>query len=152
MLVLAGRVPSSDNPAVQRPAIAIILLALFAGATASAAPPPGLTGHARVVWNLDALVRDEFGKKRVCVYANTYLKVGSGYCAQDYTFTFARARHARFRLVTRASNPLGGPYGPNAIPVRFYGRRGPYVSCGQRQWLAVTNARSQNWPIACVSP
>lgn len=130
---------------------AAVAVALVIVAVAPAAPPPGLTQHAKVVWNVDALVRDKFGSQRVCIYRYAYLNVGSGYCASEYTFTFAAAKHSTFRLISRASNPLAGP-DVNATAIEFYGSNGPYVYCGHNQWLAVVNAHSQNWPIACVSP
>lgn len=118
---------------------------------ALAAAPPGIGPYANVFWNVDALVKDKFGNGQVCVRNFNVLNVGKGFCQIYYQPLFPTARHSAFRLVSLASNPLGGANGPNVEPVRFYGSSGPYVSCGHGEWLAITNARSQLWPIACVA-
>ena len=129
-------------------ASAVILPPLLAAATG---PPRGLGAAAALYWNIDALVRDKFGSARVCIQQQTVLvrESPSAYCAEDYVRLFPSARRSPLRLVTLARNPVAGI---NVVPVRFYRRSGPYVSCGQNTWLALTNARSQLWSVDCVKP
>jgi hypothetical protein len=100
-------------------------------------------------WNIDALVRDKFGRAEVCVDHYNVLVRSPGYCAVYYAMLFPSARHSAFRLVRLARNPVARV---NVLPVRFYRRAGPYVSCGNGRWLALTNGRTQLWPVDCVKP
>jgi hypothetical protein len=135
--------------------IALLVVVLVAcgvttAASAQARPPRGISGRAAMYWNVDALVRDVFGSHPVCLRrSSTLVRQRSAYCAMYYTRLFPSARHSGFHLARRTSDPL---VGINVVPIRFYTAAGPYVSCGRGRWLALTNARSQLWPIACVKP
>jgi hypothetical protein len=62
-------------------------------------PPSGLGQPAAMFWNIDALVREGFGRAEVCVQHYNVLVRSSGYCAVDYAMLFPSARHSAFRLV-----------------------------------------------------
>lgn len=116
--------------------------------SAISGPPPGLGAAAITYWNVDALVRDKFGHVQVCVRnSNVIVRATSTFCGVHYVPLFPTARHSQFRLAVLARNPLDGL---NVVPIRFYGPSGPYVSCGNGRWLALTNARSELWPVTCV--
>jgi hypothetical protein len=136
---------------------AVVLVA--AGFTADATAPPrrgGLTTYGRTVWNLEALLHDTFGSRQVCMHLRTY-SFGStcGSFADDgyWRYTFASARHSRFRLVRRKSAPALG----NVQPLRV---RGLYVFCGDfpsvgyypyrstRKWLVLQHG-SADLPLTC---
>jgi hypothetical protein len=111
-------------------------------------PPKGLSTQAALYWNIDALVRDKFGHAQVCVQSSdVVVRAASSYCSVYYAPLFPTAQGSALRLVTLARNPLAGV---NVVPVRFYRPSGPYVSCGKGRWLALTNARTQLWPVTCV--
>jgi hypothetical protein len=136
---------------------AVVLVAT--GFTADATVPPrprGLTTYGRTVWNLEALLHDTFGSRQVCMHLRTY-SFGStcGSFADDgyWRYTFASARHSRFRLVRRKSPPALG----NVQPLRV---RGLYVFCGDfpsvgyypyrstRKWLVLQHG-SADLPLTC---
>ena len=101
-------------------------------------------------WNIDALVRDKLGNRSVCVqHYNVVVRASFGYCDVYYTRLFPAAHQSAFGLVTLARNPVAAI---NVLPIRFFRRSGPYVSCGAGRWLALTNGRSQLWPVDCVKP
>jgi hypothetical protein len=130
--------------------ILLISAALVAGVAAPSARSgqPGLGVAAGMYWNIDALVHDNFGSARVCVrHSFVVMRATSTFCPAYYVSLFPSARKSSFSLVVRSSNPLAGL---NVIPVRFKSRSGPYVSCGGGRWLALTNARSQLWPVGCI--
>ena len=130
----------------------VVTAALFLGAVAQGStrtgPPPGLGAGADTYWNIDALVHDTFGKASVCILDSFVVAhATSTFCQSYYVSLFPSARHSSFSLVVRTRNPLEGL---NVVPVRFRSRSGPYVSCGGGRWLALTNARSQLWPVTCI--
>jgi len=105
---------------------------------------------ATLYWKFDALVRDKFGDAPVCIsHCNVLLRAHSVYCDVYYTRLFPAARDSSFRLVVLPRNPLAAI---NVVPIRFFRQSGPYLSCGLGRWLALTNGRSQLWPVACVKP
>src|ERR671931_2826313 len=87
----------------------LVAIAIAAVTTpASAAPPPGLTTYGRVIWNLDALLHDVFGQRRVYVnyngagpgpprgnFSTHFFAMAS---SRYYIFTFAAAHASAFRL------------------------------------------------------
>jgi len=112
-----------------------------------AGPPAGLGAAAGMYWNIDALVHDTFGKASLCVRDSFVVaRATSTFCPSYYVSLFPTARHSSFSLVVRPRNPLDGL---NVVPVRFRSRTGPYVSCGGGEWLALTNGRTQLWPVGC---
>lgn len=132
----------------------LISAALAAGIAAGVAAPsartgqPGLGVTAGMYWNIDALVHDNFGSASVCVRDSFVVtRATSTFCPAYYVSLFPSARNSSFSLVIRSRNPLAGL---NVMPVRFKSRLGPYVSCGGGRWLALTNARSQLWPVGCI--
>lgn len=129
-------------------ACAVACLAAPAGASA-AAPPRTLTSYGKLVWNLDALVRDVYGARAVCLDTQ-HGNLSPGACNLPlafegaYSATFANARGSGFRLVKRA-NPLAGT---NAAPLRLAGK---YISCGGGRWLATVHGGAF-WPLSCEAP
>ena len=132
---------------------------LATGVPADAVAPSrahGLTTYGRTVWNLDALLHNTFGSRQVCLDLRTY-SFGStcGSFAVDgyWQYTFASARHSRFKLVRRKSPPALG----NVQPLRV---RGLYVFCGNfpsvgyypyrstRKWLVLQHG-SADLPLTC---
>jgi hypothetical protein len=124
-----------------------------AGHTSTAGPPPGLTPYGQIVWNLDALVNDTFGRRRPCVdlnRGNVFSVPQSRFCPaplarySDYTFTFLNAFHSRYRLVKR-SNPWAGT---NAAPFTIAGRA---VYCGGGLWVGMFHGGGY-WQFGCQRP
>src|SRR5881394_431115 len=81
-------------------ASAVVWAAVVAG-SASADPPPELTAYGRVIWNLDALLHDVFGRHRVYVNHSARAAPPRGdfstrfiaeAASRYYVFTFAGAR------------------------------------------------------------
>ena len=138
----------------------LVALGLVAtGVTAAATAPPrprGLTTYGRTVWNLEALLHDTFGNRQVCMHLRTY-SFGStcrSFAVDGYwRYTFASARHSRFKLVRRKSPPALG----NVQPLRV---RGLYIFCGDfpsvgyypfhstRKWLVLQHG-SADLPLTC---
>jgi len=104
---------------------------------AGSSAPIGLSTYGRLVWNLDALVHDRYGRAHVCMRAQRF---SIHRCASpsfndgDYRATFAGANHSSFSAVARSSNPLRLV---NVVPITIDGR---YIKCGASRWLAITNA------------
>jgi hypothetical protein len=99
--------------------------------------------NGRLLWNLEALLHDTFGSRRVYV---TALKTNEwpgenfsahfmSFSASSYwVFTFAKARHSSFRIVYHPAKP---PHATHSVtggegPVEV---RGGYVACGNARWL-----------------
>lgn len=108
-------------------------------------PPVRLTTYGQLVWNLDALVRDVFGSRRVCLlHAGNQLSPAA--CSASsrrqtvYRTTFDRAEGSKLRLRRAAAAPVlrGG-----AVPLRVGTK---YVSCGRHQWVAT----GANRALACL--
>jgi hypothetical protein len=105
--------------------------------------PLGLTSYGRLVWNLDALVRDRFGDRAVCLsFALNLLSPAA--CAapahgrSEYRSTFAARKSAfRVRTLNRAPRLRG-----RAIPLKA---GTGYISCGSERWLAA----GANWGLVC---
>ena len=152
-------IPSS--PMTRRAMIAVIVLLVAAAVLTSAAsstPPPGLTRYGRVIWNVDALLHDHFGQRRV--YVN-YAAAGPGPPSGDfstrffamaasryYLFTFARARSSAFRALEPARAPKAhiGPAGW-ATPLTL---NHVYISCGHGRWLYEHGGEGPaNWQLFC---
>jgi hypothetical protein len=126
---------------------------------AALAPPPGLTGHGRLLWNLEALLREEFGSRRVwlhygrIVYGRTRdnFSTASGAlcCAGVYTYTFADPTGSSFSLLRPMRPPksdIGASGGEMPLTIR-----GAYISCGSSgRWLfrRIGNGPA-NWKLNC---
>lgn len=103
----------------------------------SLSAPEGLSPYGRLIWNLDALVHDQYGGEHVCMRAKRFAihRCRSAiYIDGNYRATFANARHSHFRALARSSNPLRLV---NVLPITIGGR---YIQCGAGRWLAITNA------------
>lgn len=103
--------------------------------------PLRLTTYGQLVWNLDALVRDVFGKRPVCLLHALH-RLSPAACSASgqrrsvYRTTFDRAEGSGLRLRKTATAPrLRG----RALPLSL-GRK--YVSCGPRRWVATTANRA----------
>lgn len=146
--------PSSIATARVRLLVALALGVLLTTAAAGSAarlqePPPGLTRYGQAVWNLDALLHDTFGSRRLCLRRSTFT-LSRAWCRRSlavapvYAFTFRDARDSSFALVRRRVRPFLG----NAAPIRIEGR---FVSCGDGSWLAQLHGSVQ-WVLSCESP
>ena len=113
-------------------AVASAVLACGSGAAqaahgAGSSAPVGLSAYGRLVWNLDALVHDLYGRAHVCMHAQRF---AIHRCASptfndgDYRATFAGANHSSFTAVARSSNPLRLV---NVVPITI---GGSYIKCG----------------------
>jgi hypothetical protein len=120
--------------------LAVVLLIAFTLAAAEAtarisAPPPGLTAQGRLLWQLDALVRDQVGGSACVIYRNTSI-VPARQCrdlplsqAGGYVPTFRSARRSVFRVVATQTLNLG-----NVVLVLVRGR---YVQCSAGYYLSL---------------
>jgi len=108
--------------------------------SATTRAPRGLTRHGDLVWNLDALLHDQFGtsdvyinpaaRAQIPIFSTRFIdEARSNY----YVYTFARARDSRFRVRH-----------PRKPPTVFQGATGGevpmligtgYISCGRGLWL-----------------
>jgi hypothetical protein len=123
-------------------AMAAAVLACGSGAVqaargAGSSAPIGLSAYGRIVWNLDALVHDRYGRAHVCMRAQRFAIhrcASPSFNTGDYRAAFAGASHSSFSAVARSSNPLRLV---NVVPITIGGR---YIKCGSSRWLAITNA------------
>lgn len=122
-------------------AFASLLVALAVVGGAPAAPPPGLSAQGRLLWNLDALLHDRFGKHPVYVnFADPYgrpdsfsTKFISEASSGWYTYTFANARGSAFRVEHPTRPPKFEPWNKGArIPMML---GGGFISCGRGTWV-----------------
>jgi hypothetical protein len=120
-----------------------LILAIVALANGTAAgnagPPQGLTTHGRIVWNLDALLRDKSGDRPVYMNVTGVSSTNFSTMFIDearsnyYTYTFKTARHSTFRALRPKRPPKVGSYATGEN-VPFTIRRA-YISCGDGKWL-----------------
>lgn len=121
-------------------------------------PPLGLTVYGRTLWNLEALLHDNFGRARVCLRFRdgAFLSATCGNLA-EYGYLkdmFVGARRSQFKLVRRARPLALG----NVIPLTVKGR---YIDCGKvalsslagasgqgRRWLVLIHGWA-NLPVRC---
>jgi hypothetical protein len=140
-------------------AICLATIAVACLATpASARPPAGLTSYGRVIWNLDALLHDVFGQRRVFV---NYSGAGPGpprgnfsthffamASSRYYIFTFVAARSSAFRLAKPARKPrnhIGAAGWATPLTVKH-----SYISCGHGTWLYEHGGEGPaNWQLFC---
>jgi hypothetical protein len=111
-----------------------------------------------VIWNLDALLHDHFGQRRV--YVN-YAAPGTGPPEGDfsthffamaasryYVFTFARARSSSFRTLKPARKPkahIGAAGWATPLTLNHL-----YISCGGGRWLYEHGGEGPaNWHVFC---
>ena len=135
-------------------AAALTVLACGIGLTQSArghtvSAPAGLSSYGTLIWNLDALVHDQYGSAHVCMRTTRFAihRCRSAvYNDGDYRATFAGARHSHFRALARISNRLRLL---NVVPITIGGR---YIQCAPGSWLAITNAPA-GWgeSVDCVN-
>jgi hypothetical protein len=125
---------------------------------ASVAAPPGLTAHGRRLWNLEALLRDTFGRRAVYFErgdargpVNFTTRFNANCCSAYWHFTFARPRGSAFQRVAR-QNPLPPRFGLSGgeLPITV-GRQ--YVYCGPGRWLYYHYGNGPaNFQIDCLKP
>ena len=114
----------------------------------SLAAPEGLSSYGTLIWNLDALIHDRYGRGHVCMRAKRLVIHRCRYATfndGNYRVTFATAGRSNFRALARTANPLRRV---NVLPITISGR---YIQCGAGGWLAITNAAA-GWgePVDCV--
>jgi hypothetical protein len=141
-------------------AVSLAIAAVIAASGASArvtSPPTGLTAYGRIVWNLDALLRDTFGQRPVYLNAkqsypksprNFSTKFTGDCCSATYIYTFANAHHSTLRTVgpTKPPRPNIGASGYE-VPLTI---RGAYIYCGHKNWLFEHGGNGPaNWLISC---
>jgi hypothetical protein len=120
-------------------------------------PPTGLTIYGQTIWQLEALLHDTFGRAQVCLDLRRHSFVSSCGSFADYgywRYTFAQARHSRFKLVRRRRPPFVA----NVLLLKV---RGLYVYCGNfpsvgydayrstRKWLVLQHG-SADLPLTCA--
>jgi hypothetical protein len=112
-------------------------------AATSPSAPRRLTSYGRLVWNLDALVRDRFGSGPVCL-SFSLNALSPAACAEPphdrtlYRATFAASK-SDFRLRRLKAAPL---LRTRVVPLKA---GTGYISCGQNRWLAA----GANWVLLC---
>lgn len=119
----------------------VLLLSLLTNGSSTAAPsvaspPRNLTSKGRTLWELEALLRDQFGSLPVSAHYRpgwwwTFAACRTG-CAplsywNIYFFTFTNARNSTFHLSSRRTRPNLGNY---PIPIKVKGR---YVACDRAE-------------------
>lgn len=123
------------------------IVAVLASATSAGAqvPPSGLTRNGRVIWNLDALLRDTYGNRLVCWDGQRFVLFPASRSAgcpapsaryQTWDFSFLNTHHSQFRRIHLLREPTTGV---TNVPIRV---GSDYVSCphgqyhhGRRGWL-----------------
>jgi hypothetical protein len=139
----------ATGPAPPRPVSPAIGTAAFSGGGRTVhgvdhwrrSLPVRLTTYGQLVWNLDALVRDVFGGRQVCLlHAGNQLSPAAcsawGQKRSAYRWTFDRAEHSELRLSKTVTAPrLRG----RAIPLRIGTN---YISCGGHRWVATAANRA----------
>lgn len=138
----------------------LVAIACLTGTGAALAmptgPPVGLTPFGRVVWNLDALLHDTFGNRRVWAnpsgpdgqmsdFSTTFRSTAT---SAPYVYTFANARVSSFRAVRPTRPPRIGTYATGSnVPVKI---RGAYISCAKGKWLYERQGQAfPNGPMWC---
>lgn len=132
-----------------------------AAATGAAArvtgPPAGLTAYGRIVWNLDALLHDRFGrrtvyedyigKSRIPDFSTRFISLAS---SLYYSYTFATARGSAFKTIRTAKPPRIRSYPTyENVPLTV---AGAYISCGGGRWLYERNGQVlPGGPMLCAS-
>jgi hypothetical protein len=120
--------------------VAVTLLFALSAADARTAasangPPTGLTAAGRLLWNLEALLRETFGTnyqgclKNLNRYTlsftkDSYCRTHASYQFQGYRFTFKGASRSAFHLVARTFRPTA--FGNYPEPIRV---ESSYVAC-----------------------
>lgn len=128
----------------------VVLAVPGAGSAVPSAPPPGLTANGRLVWQLDALVRDQIGGAACVIYKNTSI-VPAAQCKQlplsdagAYVPAFRSARGSTLRVIDVQSISLG-----NVVPVLV---RGHYVQCSPGYYLVLQRRGGlQGLILGCVT-
>jgi hypothetical protein len=105
-------------------------------------PATRLTPYGHVTWELDALLHDVFGERRVYLrYGNPYSETLSDFSARFvkmpkggvYAYTFAGPVRSAFKPMTSARPPrLVRGATESSYPFML---RGAYISCGRARWL-----------------
>jgi hypothetical protein len=112
------------------------------------AKPRGLTTPGKIVWQLDAVLHDTFGARKVCLGPHPVLNFQSR-CSPSsnytqYLPTFSAARRSSWRLTSASPSSLVmGTF--ETVQVE-----GKYVRCGLNSWLV--SLPSQLPPFACSPP
>jgi hypothetical protein len=124
-----------------------------------AGPPSGLTSYGRIVWNLDALLHDSFGRRAVYLNRprdfprsprNFSTTFRGDCCSVSYVYTFADARGSALSTLRPATPPRPEVGGAGAeMPLTI---RGAYISCGRGRWLFEHlrfGSGPANWRLSC---
>jgi hypothetical protein len=146
-------------------ALAALALAGSTSGTAAtaAAPPPSLTQYGRLLWNLDALLRDRFGRRvfylqylgfpKSATASNQHWNFSTQFvgdcCSAPWHLTFAGASGSAFQTVALAQPPqaaIGAAGGE--MPLTIGGR---YIYCGAGGWLYTHYGNgSANFQLDCI--
>lgn len=89
--------------------VLVVLSTLALAGAAHGAPPPGLTDYGKIVWNLDALLHDIYGKRAVCMISRDALFTGVNYAPSNcrgrslaefsnHRVVFRNARRSAYRV------------------------------------------------------
>jgi hypothetical protein len=119
-------------------------------------PPAGIGDFGRLVWNLDALLRDTFGDSRFYLetgpsgaqQADFNTSFAGQCCSLIYNFTFANATSSQFTLrrpPSKLQAEIGADGGSDPVSVRH-----EFVSCARDKWLYMRFGNGiANWQISC---
>jgi hypothetical protein len=124
----------------------------LAGATPAAVPQPRLTQGGYVTWELEALLRDTFGRLQPSLeIATSDFDCAGRNCAplsryNPYVYLFANAAHSTFRLVSRKA---GFASFGLATPIRINGR---YVACDAAAKTFVVRYANTFGEFGCMRP
>jgi hypothetical protein len=147
-------------------AIALATLACLASAVSAAqssqsqvpGPPHGLTAYGHLIWELDALLHDNFGEHTVYLRYGTATLPGKftrnlvpDAVGGTYSYTFADASHSVLKLKRpkhppKIVTPAASLY---SDPLTISSK---YISCGRNLWLySDGDAGQANLLYACAS-
>jgi hypothetical protein len=105
-------------------------------------PPKGLTAQGRLLWNFEALLRQQFGGRSVSVSRPENFSC-AGLCAplsryRPYRFTFSRPSGSTFHVSKRTFGD-NGEFGNYPVPVLIRGRA---VACDRAERHFLISYRS----------
>jgi hypothetical protein len=119
-------------------------------------PPPGLTTKGRLVWHLEALLRQTFGNQAICTWVRAPLTVWdfratpcTPFASYDpYRYVFAHARGSRFHVSSRA--PTNMVFGNYPLMILIGGRA---TACdASEQYFLIDYADGAGLSPDCLQP
>lgn len=117
-------------------------------------PPAGLSDDGRLLWQLEALLRDTFGSSDFYLHYDREVawfdhEFTGNCCSEYWNFLFPDATGSDLRL-TSLSRPLPANLGASggAVPIMVLG---DYIACHDGRWLytVVGNATTPHFYVFC---